>query len=126
MVIEFVGWRRHTCLIFLILLFTKPNIEGCGQLYQTKTHIIHIVHQPCSFWSTFHSQKKIYISDQDGESLPRGGLTTSSLPSPREISLKVHQNFEQSTNQVSLMIMQFGQFLSHDISLTPEQARLYI
>jgi len=59
---------------------------------------------------------------QDGESLPRGGLETSSLPSPREISIKVHQNTEHLDKQVSLMIMQFGQYISHDISLTPEQS----
>ena len=39
--IECVGWRRHSSLIILILLFTKPNIEVSGWLYQTKTHIYH-------------------------------------------------------------------------------------
>ena len=43
--IECVGWRHHTSLIFLILLFTKPNKEVSGWLHQTKTHIIHIVYQ---------------------------------------------------------------------------------
>ena len=42
------GWRRHSSLIFLILLFTKPNIEVSGWLYQTKTHFTHIVYQPFS------------------------------------------------------------------------------
>ena len=46
--IECVGWRRHSSLIFLILLFTKPNIEVSGWLYQTKTHITHIVYKPFS------------------------------------------------------------------------------
>ena len=31
--IEYEGWRRHSGLIFLILLFTKPNIEVSGWLY---------------------------------------------------------------------------------------------
>ena len=31
-------WRWHSSLIFLVLLFTKPNIEVSGWLYQTKTH----------------------------------------------------------------------------------------
>ena len=44
--IECVGWRRHSSLIFLKLLFTKPNLEVSGWLYQTKTHINHIVYQP--------------------------------------------------------------------------------
>ena len=46
--IECEGWRRHSCLIFLILLFTKPNIEVSGWLYQNKTHFTHIVYQPFS------------------------------------------------------------------------------
>ena len=46
--IECKGWRRHSSLIFLILLFTKPNIEFSGWLFQTKTHITYIVYQPFS------------------------------------------------------------------------------
>ena len=46
--IECEGWRRHSSLIFLILLFNKPNIEVSGWLYQTKTHFTHIVYQPFS------------------------------------------------------------------------------
>ena len=49
--IECEGWRRHSSLIFLILLFTKPNIEVSGWLYQTKTHFTHIVYQPFSIVS---------------------------------------------------------------------------
>ena len=48
MYIECEGWRRHSSLIFLILLFTKPNIEVSGWLYQTKIHFTHIVYQPFS------------------------------------------------------------------------------
>ena len=47
-VIECVGWRRHSSMILLILLFTKPNTEVSGWLYQTKTHITNIVYQPFS------------------------------------------------------------------------------
>ena len=46
--IECEGWRRHYSLINLILLFTKPNIELSGWLYQTITHFTHIVYQPFS------------------------------------------------------------------------------
>ena len=46
--IECEGWRRHSSLIFLMLLFTKPNTELSGWLYQTKTHFTHIVYQPFS------------------------------------------------------------------------------
>ena len=36
--IECEGWRRHSSLIYLILLFTKSNIDVSGWLYQNKTH----------------------------------------------------------------------------------------
>ena len=48
LIIECEGWRRHSSLIFLILLFTKPNIKVSGWLYQTKTHFTHIIYQPFS------------------------------------------------------------------------------
>ena len=44
--IECEGWKQHSSLIFLIILFSKPNIEVSGWLYQTKTHFTHIVYHP--------------------------------------------------------------------------------
>ena len=50
--LESVGWRPDFSLLFLILLFTKPNIEGIGWLYQTKTHITHIVYCLSTFFKS--------------------------------------------------------------------------
>jgi peroxidase len=59
---------------------------------------------------------------EDSISLPRGGVNPSTLPSPRFVSSVVHGVQESGTQpQVSVMLMQFGQFLDHDITLTPEQ-----
>ena len=33
-------WRRHSSLIFLVLLFTKPNIELSGWLYKTSLTLL--------------------------------------------------------------------------------------
>ena len=60
----------------------------------------------------------------DLKSLPRGGLSSSTLPSPRKISSFVHrlkEPFGDST--VTVMLMQFGKFLDHDITLTWEQGK---
>ena len=48
-------------------------------------------------------------SDQVG--LPRGGLTNSSLPSARAVSVVVHQAHEETNHKesISQMVMQFGQ-----------------
>ena len=60
----------------------------------------------------------------DSKSLPRGGLSSSTLPSPRKISSIVHRRKEPpGDSTVTVMLMQFGQFLDHDITLTPEQGR---
>ena len=42
---ECVGWRLHSSLMFLMLLFTKPNSEVSGWLYQTKIQIAQIVYR---------------------------------------------------------------------------------
>ena len=54
--------------------------------------------------------------------LPRGGLNSSSRPSARAVSLAVHQGQKGQGGHepVSLMVMQFGQFLDHDITMTQE------
>ena len=61
----------------------------------------------------------------DRVSLPRGGLTSSSLPSPRAVSVAVHQAHEETNHKesVSQMVMQFGQFLNHDFMLTATQGK---
>ena len=47
----------------------------------------------------------------DQEGLPRGGLTSSSLPSARKVSVAVHQAHEETHHResISQMVMQFGQ-----------------
>ena len=60
----------------------------------------------------------------DLKSLPRGGLSFSTLPSPRKISSVMHRREEPvGDSTVTVMLMQFGQFLDHDITLTPEQGK---
>jgi hypothetical protein len=59
---------------------------------------------------------------EDLISLPRGGMNPSNLPSPRDISSAVHRVKETKPKPpVSVMLMQFGQFIDHDMTLTPEQ-----
>ena len=64
-----------------------------------------------------------------GTAAPRGGFNPSSLPSTRDISTALHKSImpEDTTltsKGLTLMTMQFAQFLDHDITLTPEQGKL--
>ena len=44
----------------------------------------------------------------------------SPLPNARLISTKIHERLESSDNKFSLMMMQWGQFIDHDFSHTPQ------
>ena len=61
----------------------------------------------------------------DSISIPRGGMHPSNIPNPRAISSAVHRvQGTKPLQPVSVMLMQFGQFLDHDLTLTPEQGFL--
>lgn len=45
-------------------------------------------------------------------------LLNKSLPNPRQLSLKVFVNLEKDDPIWTLLFMQYGQILAHDISLT--------
>ena len=63
---------------------------------------------------------------QDGRSVPRGGRHPSSLPNPRWISQKNHPDSDIPDPRYTHMVMQFGQFLDHDITLTPKDGKSLI
>ncbi|CAG2114555.1 unnamed protein product, partial [Medioppia subpectinata] len=54
----------------------------------------------------------------DGVSVPRVARSGRPLPNPRILSVSIHAQEDVSANYTH-MLMQFGQFLDHDISLTP-------
>ena len=62
-----------------------------------------------------------YVIIIKGVSMPRGGRDPSILPSARSVSVAVHHLLENRPRpSVSHMVMQFGQFLDHDITLTSQ------
>ena len=62
-----------------------------------------------------------HVTFLEGVSMPRGGRDPSVLPSARSVSVAVHHVLENRPRpSVSHMVMQFGQFLDHDITLTSQ------
>lgn len=54
----------------------------------------------------------------DGVSAPRMAADGSALPNPRLVSLRVALDVPIETNHYSLLLMQYGQFIDHDLSRT--------
>ena len=57
---------------------------------------------------------------QDGRQEPRGGRLDRRLPNPRAMSKKNHPDENKPDTRYTHMVMQFGQFLDHDLTLTPK------
>lgn len=55
-----------------------------------------------------------------GVSKPKSiGVNGDPLPSPRLVSTMIHADISNLHNRYSLMLMQFSQFLDHDVTFTP-------
>ncbi|XP_015912051.1 peroxidase-like [Parasteatoda tepidariorum] len=55
----------------------------------------------------------------DGTSAKRVSVSGNPLPPPRTISLEIHDHLDNPTKYITHMFMVYGQFLDHDISLSP-------
>ncbi|KAF7389163.1 hypothetical protein HZH66_010300 [Vespula vulgaris] len=57
---------------------------------------------------------------EDGVSKPRSrSVTGVPLPNPRVVSTVIHPDISNLHNRYTLMVMQFAQFLDHDLTMTP-------
>jgi peroxinectin, putative len=54
----------------------------------------------------------------DGLTELRRASDNGELPSPREVTLNLAHNIDAPDNIFTLMVMQWGQFLDHDLTLT--------
>ncbi|GFT01135.1 peroxidase [Trichonephila clavipes] len=55
----------------------------------------------------------------DGISVPRIAKSGKPLPPPRVISLYIHRHMDRPAHDHTHLMMAFGQFIDHDITLTP-------
>ncbi|WP_107669977.1 peroxidase family protein [Cyanothece sp. BG0011] len=61
------------------------------------------------------------VAYEDGLAIPRGGLNSSVLPNPRAISnaISAQSVFIPNASKVTDWVWQWGQFLDHDLDLSP-------
>ena len=103
-----------------VLCFIKYFILDKNNLSLPVTSgICGLSNHPLSFeflYRVCRPSKMIHKMFLDGSSTP-----TSGLPSARTISNFLHRNTAPPTDpRFTLMLMQFGQFVDHDLSFTPE------
>ena len=57
----------------------------------------------------------------DGVSAPRSRILNGGpLPNPRTVSSLIHENIETADQKHTLIVMQWGQFIDHDLALAPQ------
>ncbi|KAH7973794.1 hypothetical protein HPB49_005305 [Dermacentor silvarum] len=57
----------------------------------------------------------------DGVGKPRVAADGSALPNARKISYTVHPDVNNPATDITHMVMQFGQFIDHDLALAPQE-----
>ena len=92
---------------------------GWGKSLTTFTRLLPSAYDDGRF---FRSRLTIFVSFLVvvGISKPRFlGATGTPLPSPRIVSTVIHPDISNLHSRYTLMTMQYGQFLDHDLTMTP-------
>ncbi|CAL8092787.1 unnamed protein product [Orchesella dallaii] len=88
--------------------------------YRTWSGWCNNVRNPAWGRSVITFDRMVSSKYDDGISAPKmRSVTGAILPSPRRISSTVHIDVTHLSNRHTLMLMQFGQFVDHDITFTP-------
>ncbi|XP_021373766.1 chorion peroxidase-like [Mizuhopecten yessoensis] len=116
-------WRRQTQCPSVI---TAPQCPTTRSLYRTSNGQCNNLQNPD--WGSAGISQRRYLEAKysDGIGLPRNMSSRDSiaLPSARVVSnvLFVNTSSQRTDSEMSLMVMAWGQFLDHDITLTPTAA----
>ena len=102
-----------------------PRCDG-RSVYRNVTGTCNNLDNP--FWGAANIGMRRYLAPEyaDNSSAPFSGSTgtysrqESSLPLARTVSISFHPDEDLPSQEVTHMVTQWGQFLDHDITLTPE------
>ncbi|KAL7641463.1 UNVERIFIED_CONTAM: hypothetical protein RMT77_007334 [Armadillidium vulgare] len=104
-----------------IIKDTCPSSPPCAGNYRYRTFdgsCNNLLHRDWGTTGTYF-RRLIYPYYADGVSVPRQALSGHLLPSARRISSRIHIEKPSQNNKFTLLLMQWGQFLDHDLILTP-------
>ncbi|KAK6624368.1 hypothetical protein RUM44_011227 [Polyplax serrata] len=102
-----------------------PNRDGpeiCDELTPFRTHsgYCNNLKNPHLGKSLATFARLLPAMYENGVSKPKSiGVNGDPLPSPRLVSTMIHADISNLHNRYSLMLMQFSQFLDHDVTFTP-------
>ncbi|XP_040568625.2 LOW QUALITY PROTEIN: salivary peroxidase/catechol oxidase [Lepeophtheirus salmonis] len=100
--------------------FRRSVCEKQTQIYRSVSGICNNLDHP-SWGSAFMPFYRFLPADySDGIQSIRRSTMGGPLPSPRKISAAIHKKSSAETNQFTMMVMQWGQFLDHDLTSTPQ------
>ncbi|CAG0902879.1 unnamed protein product [Darwinula stevensoni] len=106
----------------------QPDCASQDPRYRTYDGVCNNLADSCGcdsdaiYWGsaeTYYRRINNGNSYDDGLGIPRGSGGSFTLPNPREVSNRLHGDADEPTGMVTHMVMQWGQFLDHDIGLTP-------
>lgn len=98
------------------LMTPKCKVER----YRSVTGLCNNLEHP--HWGTAMNGHHRFLAPDfaDGISAPRAGISGKPLPSTRLVSSLIHKDDGYHDHAVTLLLVAFGQFIDHDITLTSE------
>ncbi|XP_072381923.1 myeloperoxidase-like [Diabrotica undecimpunctata] len=97
-------------------LRVKPRCPLSSKRYRTFDGTCNNLENPWRGASLLPMQRFLPPVYEDGIQSIRRSILGTRLPSAREISTKIHKDKDQELNIITLMFMQWGQFIDHDIT----------
>ncbi|XP_017781292.1 PREDICTED: thyroid peroxidase-like [Nicrophorus vespilloides] len=97
-----------------------PRCPPASLRYRTSDGACNNIAEPWKGASMLPMQRFLLPQYEDGVQSPRASLLGFPLPSPREISIRVHRDRDVEMSTVTMMFMQWGQFLDHDVTSTAQ------
>ncbi|XP_014367794.2 uncharacterized protein LOC106718259 [Papilio machaon] len=107
---------RQSALLDQCPLRTVPKCPPASKRYRTHDGTCNNLSRPRWGSTMTPVQRFLQPSYSDGIQAPRRSVFGSKLPSAREISSLVHEDQNVENHGITHLLMQWGQFLDHDVT----------